>query len=168
MVRKHYTILVALLMPLTVFAQDLSSWRTPTQRELGHDLGWRKGDPNRYHLIKADFDGDGKQDTARLVLNDKENKMGILVTLSTLGNARPFLIETNNDKNAIEARGITVAKPGKYETACGKGVCECKEGEPERIQLDHPAIDFFKYGSANMYFVWDVGRKSFNKIYIND
>ena len=168
MIKNYYIILVALPMPLALFAQDLPSWRSPAESELGEHSAWRKEDPDRYLLVRADFDGDGKEDTARLVINDKENKMGMMVKLSTLGKAEPLLIETNSDKGAIKAIGIKIAKPGKYQTACGKGYYDCKNGEPEQIQLDRPGIDFFKYETANMFFLWNAAKKTFNEIYMSD
>lgn len=166
--RHLYMVLISLVVPLSLFANDLASWRPPTTDELGPYSEWRNKDPNRYLLVRADFDGDGKDDTARLVVNEKENKIGLSVILSTLGKVSPLLIETNNDKRAIESRGIKVAKPGKYETACGKGYYDCKKGEPKHIQLDHPGIDFFKYESANMYFIWNSTKKTFDEIGISD
>jgi hypothetical protein len=168
MVRKLLIILFALLIPLDLFAQDISPWHAPTEDELGNHAEWRKDDPNHYLLIKADFDGDNEEDTARLVVHDKENKMGILVTLSSLAKTGPLLIAANNDKRAIQTIGIKVAKPGEYKTACGKGYYDCKKDEPEQIRFDRPGIDFFKYESANMYFLWNGDSKSFYEIYISD
>jgi hypothetical protein len=66
-----------LVTPLALLAQDILGWRVPRQSELADNLGWRKEDPNLYLGAKADFDGDGKEDQARLLINDKENKMGL-------------------------------------------------------------------------------------------
>jgi hypothetical protein len=163
-----YIILSTLLLPLVLVAQDAASWRAPTDGDLGKHSEWRKDDPHHYLLVKADFDGDGKEDIARLVINDKENKMGLLVTLSASDNPEPLLLETINDKRWIEVIGITIAKPGTYGTACGKGYYDCGKGEPEHIRLDRPGIDFFKYESANMYFLWNIGKKKFDRIYMSD
>jgi len=69
-------------------------------------------------------------------------------------------------KSLIECFGISVAKPGTYSTASGKGYFECKDGESEQ-SLGHPGIDFFKYGSANSYFIWNAGKKEFDRIWIS-
>jgi hypothetical protein len=159
---------LAILIPLIVSAQDRSGWRALTQSELAENLGWRKEDPNFYISVKADFDGDGKEDEARLLINDKENKMGLFVTLSSQKRANPLLLEAIDDKRTIEVMGIEVAKPGTYKTACGKGYWACERGEPAVLNLKSPAIDFFRFESANSYFVWDTKTKKFKRIWMSD
>jgi len=119
-------------------------------------------------VVKADFDGDGKQDVARLLINGKENKMGLFVKLSSRPDGKEIKLEEFDDKSWIEVMGISVVKPGNYRTACGKGYFECKKGEPETLKLKQPAIDFFKFGSANSFFVWDGKDKRFHKIWMSD
>jgi hypothetical protein len=158
----------ALLIPLLLSAQDTSGWRPPAQSELGDDLGWRKDHPNQFLVVNADFDGDGKEDIASLLVNDKENKMGLFVKLSTSPERKEIKLVEFDDRSWIEAMGISVVKPGNYRTACGKGYFECKKGEPEILTLKNPAIDFFKFDSANSYFFWDAKAKSFQRIWISD
>jgi hypothetical protein len=121
-----------------------------------------------YLAAKADFDGDGKEDEARLLINDKENKMGLFVTLSSQERKTPVLLDTIADKRTIEVMGIEVAKPGAYKTACGKGYWACKKGEPSELGLTNSAIDFFRFESANSYFVWDSKTKKFIRIWTSD
>ena len=169
--QKYKTFFVsvfAILIPLIVSAQDKSGWRAPTQSELSDSLGWRKKDPDLYLAAKSDFDGDGKEDIARLFINDKRNKMGLFVTLSSLKKPEPLLLEAIDDKQTIEVMGIEVAKPGTYKTACGKGYWACKKGESAVLKLENPAIDFFRFESANSYFVWDKKTKQFKKIWMSD
>lgn len=158
---------VALLIPLALSAQNMSEWRTPTKSELVDETGWRKEDPNLYLAAKADFDGDGKQDVANLLINDKENKMGLFVELSSQPGRKIKLDEIIN-KSWIEVMGVTIAKPGKYKTACGKGYLDCQKGEPETLNLKLSAIDYFKEGSANSFFIWDTKKKKFNRIWMSD
>jgi hypothetical protein len=157
-----------LLIPLALSALDIPDWRTPTKSELADDSGWRKEDANLFLIAKADFDGDGKEDEASLLINDKENKMGLFVTLSSQGKAKPILLETIEDKKRIIGMGIKAAKPGKYKTACGKGYWDCKKGEPAELNLKMPTIDLFQYESANSYFVWDTKTKKFKRIWMSD
>jgi len=71
--KKYKTIILsalALMIPLNISAQNMADWRTPTKSELADDIGWRTEDSNRYLVAIADFDGDGKQDKASLLIND--------------------------------------------------------------------------------------------------
>lgn len=167
--KKYKTIIfsvVALLFPLVVAAQDISGWRTPTQTNLSAASAWRKEDPELYLTLNADFDGDGKTDTANLLINDKENRIGLFVTMASMKNP-PVLLEATDIKE-IRNMGIKTVKPGQYKTACGKGYWKCKKDEPEILKLKQPAIDFFTYEGANSYFVWDKKDKAFKKIWMSD
>jgi hypothetical protein len=164
-----YLTLTMLLVFLLPFASHAASdWRTPTADDLGKDRMWRDEDSRRYLVVKADFDGDGIEDTARLLIRHKGDKIGLFVTVSSMKKASPLLLESIKDKRMIETFGIGLAKPGTYTTACGKGYWNCKKGEPEELRLDRPGIDFFKYESANSYFVWNTGRKKFDRIWMSD
>jgi hypothetical protein len=156
--------IIAILFPLTALAQDMSGWRSPSQSDLGDDSEWRKESKDLYLLAKADFDGDGKEDEACLMINDKENKLGLFVFLSRHGKTSPLLLDAMSDKKWVEVMGVAVAKPGAYKTACGKGYWACEKDEPPVLKLERPAIDFFKAESANSFFVWDGMKKEFNKI----
>ena len=149
--RVLYIILLALFAPLPLSAADTTSWRTPTQGELGSNTVWRKQDPYIYLLAKGDFDGDGKEDTARLLINDKENKMSLFVTLSTSEKVEPLVLETIDDKRLIEVMGIAAAKSGTYITPCGRGYWSYKADELPQIQLDRPAISVFWTEGVNFY-----------------
>jgi len=169
MKRIFCAILFFLIIPIGLSAKDTVSWRTPEVAELGHDSSWRREDPDLHLTARADFDGDGKEDVARLlIINDKENKMGLFVTLSSKKKAEPLLLEAMDDKNTIEVMGVEVAKPGTYKTVCGKGYWTCKKGEPSLLRLHRPAIDFFRFESANSYFIWRIDKKKFNRIWMSD
>ncbi len=158
-------VLFLLVFPLALFAND---WRVPDQNDLGQGSNWRKESADLYLVAKADFDGDGKEDVARLIVNDKENKIGLFVTLSSRKGAQPLLLETLDDKNTIEVMGIEVVRPGTYKTACGKGYWKCKKGEAHELKLHRAGIDFFRFESANSYFIWHAGKKKFERTWISD
>ncbi len=160
--------LLMLLIPLYLAARDNAEWRSPTQADLGDDFGWRKENSDLYLTAKADFDGDGKEDEARLLVNDKENKMGLFVTLSSQKRGDPLLLDAIDLKQRIQAMGIEVAKPGTYKTACGKGYWTCEKGEPAVLRLKSPAINFFRYESGNSYFIWHNKTKKFKRIWMSD
>jgi hypothetical protein len=44
-------------------------WRAPTAKEVNQD--WRNNEQHRYVIVKADFNGDGIEDEARLLVKEK-------------------------------------------------------------------------------------------------
>ena len=165
---KLLVVALVLLVPAALPAQHSSDWRQPVNSDLGDDYTWRKEDPELYLTAKADFDGDGKIDTAKLFINDKENKMGLFVTWSSSKKVWPALLLDTTDMNEMRSMGIRVIKPGHYKTACGKGYWPCKKEEPEILSFKQPAIDFFTYESASSYFIWDKKAKAFKRIWMSD
>jgi len=155
------------LIPLPVLSNDMSGWRKPTKTELAGHIDWRKESKTLYLTAEADFDGDGKKDTASLLVNDKKNKMGLFVILGRSKTASPLLLDVMEISH-IQAMGIELAEPGEYETACGKGYFECKKGEPKVLKLKLPAINYFKEGSVSSFFYWDRKKKAFKRIWISD
>jgi hypothetical protein len=89
---------------------------------------------------------------------------------------KPYFISTDftNDGFTDEAwilfitdsstRGLFVF----LKKACGNGYWDCKDNEPPILTLKYPAIDFFKYESANSVFYWDTQLKAFKRIWMSD
>jgi hypothetical protein len=146
----------------------VNEWRKPTTKDLADNLDWRKEDPQLYLVAKSDFDGDGETDIAELLINDKNNRMGLFVKLSNQPDGEPIKLEEFDGKVWIEVIGIEVAGSGEYRTACGKGYFDCREGEPEILILKMPAINLFNFEGANSFFVWDEKNHKFKRIWMSD
>jgi hypothetical protein len=142
------------------------AWRTPTAEEIHDDYDWRSADPQRHLAVEADFDGDGQVDTAKLLINDIKNTMGLFVQLSSSANF--IKLDETDEKGWIQVIGISRADPGYHKTACGKGYFECGPGEPEVLHLENPGIDYFKIESANSFFYWDEASNSFKRVWMSD
>lgn len=141
-------------------------WRIPTSSETKEE--WRNKDSNRYLSVKANFNGDGVMDQARLLIRIKDSALGLFAFVSQKdGTYKTYLLDEIKDTDYIKVMGITIAPPGKYITACGKGAYECIDDPPE-IYLQNYAIDYFKFDSANMYFFWDQATQRFKSVGIND
>ena len=166
--KLFYLLTFVVIVPFLLAAQDIPGWRAPAPSELGADIEWRAPDPDRYLVAKADFDGDGKEDEARLLINDRENKTGLFVFLSSRQDKPPLLVETMDDKHWIEVAGISVAKAGKYKTKCGKGYWQCEKGVLWGFTLKKPAIDLFRADSANLFLIWDNKSGKFGRIWVSD
>ena len=159
---------LTLIVPLGLSAQDSSEWRLPTKADLGDNFEWRKENPELYLAAKADFNGDGKDDVARLLINDKENRLGLFVILTSQKNQTPVLIDTIEDKKSILGLGVKVAKPGRHKTACGKGYWPCGKGESAVIEIKHSAINLFQSEGANSYFIWNDETRKMKRIWMSD
>ena len=147
-------------------------WRYPTTEELS-DEPLRKDSPTKYIKVVADFNGDGINDEAYLVKSTKFSGEGLLVRLSDKQKGFRWLVLATTDwgkeyPKVNLSMGINIVEPGQYKTACGKGYYECKKGEPEVLKLKLPAIDYFKFESANSFFFWDDKTNSFKRIWISD
>jgi hypothetical protein len=163
----HLTFALLIVLFILSATNVEAGWRTPRTGELGRESGWRNGDITRYLLVKADFDGDGKEDVAYLLMNDNDDEIGLFVRLASEKNT-PLLIEIIKNRSMLEVIGIGLAKRGTYKTACGKGYWDCEEGEPKRVRLKNPGINLFKYESANSFFIWNTAKKVFDRIVMGD
>ncbi|MBI3514913.1 MAG: hypothetical protein HY060_12750, partial [Proteobacteria bacterium] len=103
-------------------------WRLPRPDELSspHDIvQWRDDSPDREAVARGDFDGDGRQDEARLLVSADGKKYALFVLLGS-GRAVRLVID---DVDGLSIMGIAALPPGRHRTACGKGFVECR-GEP--------------------------------------
>ena len=169
-------ILLCLLLATSSFAKDNvalpEGWRYPTIEELSDEL-LRKDSPTKFIKAIADFNGDGISDEAYLLKSTKSSGEGLLVRLSDKQKGfRWLVLDTTDWEKAYPkvnlSMGIDIVKPGQYKTACGKGYFECKKDEPEVLKLTRPAIDYFRFESANSFFFWDCKTNSFNRVWISD
>jgi hypothetical protein len=158
--------LLTLLSPMT-FAQQLpEGWRRPTQSESSGE--WRKKSSTRFLVARGDFDEDGKPDVAELRVNRSMKQFALFVRLSSAQKWQ--LLNKPYSMADFDRFGIANTKPGKYETACGKGYGDyaCAHGEPDWLKLTRPAIDFFYTESSDSVFYWDAKLKQFKEVLISD
>lgn len=173
--RLTFTIVFLFLVAASYAKDDVAlpeGWRLPTAEELSSEAN-RKDSPTKYAKVIADFNGDGINDEAFLLKSTKFSGEGLFVRLSDGQKGFKWMkldvIDWGEEYPKVNlSMGISVAKPGAYKTACGKGYFECKEGEPEVLKLRQPAIDYFRFESANSFFVWDEKTKSFKRIWMSD
>lgn len=118
-------------------------------------------------MLQADFDGDGKPDTAQLLISDSSKEFALFVRLATTGEWK--IIERFQFKY-FGRYGIAIVDSGAYKTACGKGYGDfaCAHGEPAVLRLKRAAIDLFYTESSDQYVYWDDKAKAFKKVLISD
>jgi hypothetical protein len=161
--------LIALLsQPATSSVKpEVADWRLPLQTEIAEALDWRKDNPQSYLRAAGDFDGDGRSDTAELVVSEQHNAVAIRVRLSSLP-SEPLVIAEDEGSHTVVGLGIDLVGPGDYKTACGKGYFECGPSDPEVLHLSCNAIDFFRFESANSFLIWQPEAKEFMRIWMSD
>jgi hypothetical protein len=158
-----------LLWSLSAFAQQQppTGYRFPTGSDIIYD--WKEWKAPIH--VKADFNGDGVQDHAWILLKEKGSGWGLFVFLGRK-NEKPQIIklEENKGESSAQRFGISLAPPSKakWKTACGKGYFECKRGEPEEIQITLPSIEFCLIESSCYLFMWDNKSGAFRKVQLSD
>ncbi len=145
-------IFIATTFLTTAHAQSLpSGWQHPMKAEVAD--AWRDKSGSRFLVVKGDFDGDGKADLAELLVNRSRRKWAIFVKLGAT--TRWQRVGDENEMDWLGGMGINVVKPGRHETACGKGYGEefCAHGEPNYLKLTTDAIDVFKEESDGQRYL---------------
>jgi hypothetical protein len=157
--------LLLLGTPLCLAQELPKGWHSPSAKLTTQDF--RRRDAQHFLVAIGDFNGDGIQDKALLLLNEQTSKLGLFVCLTTTQGCDWHVLE-QMDLPLIDVMGIATVKPGRYKTACGKGYWECGKNEPEVLVLKHHAIEFLKDESASSYYVYGQRRKAFTPVAISD
>jgi hypothetical protein len=140
-----------------------SGWRKPTLTQANED--WRKKSATRFLVVKGDFDGDGHEDLAELLVSDTGKRPGLFVSLSSQHGGWQLL---HNAGGSLGDLGIRMVRPKKYETLCGSDPSACAPDTPKAIDLVHIAIEFFSYGRTSRFFYWDKTTQSFRNVPMGD
>lgn len=157
-------------LPLASWAIDIrppAGWRSPESADLTDT--WRAGDPLRYAVALGDFDGNGVEDEARLLISERSNRSGLFIFLRQVnGSYRIHRLDRGADRSLIPAMGIRKLPAGSYPTAFGKGYFDCGAKQSKEIALPHSAIEYFKFESYSIYYYWHPRKKKFSRAWISD
>ncbi len=164
--KRGICILLFATAPYLVSAQSTlpPGWRRPTTAEASGV--WRRKSSTRFLIIKADFDGDGHTDVAEILTNESGQKCALFVRLSGGGNEWQSLWQ--GPSSALANVGISILRPGKYETLCGDDPSVCDPETPKAVNLKSSAISFFFEGETSSFFYWDRKTKKFNLVPMSD
>jgi hypothetical protein len=154
-----------------VLSSDLTfplpdGWRLPTVQEA--DNWYRKG-TDKFLSAVSDFNGDNRQDIARLLIRKDDSIVGLLVLVSDKSDdSKLFSLVTTDIQSGIKGVGVETVKPGSYTIACGKGHWNCREDEFPILEIPLEGINLFIFESAASYYYWDQEKKGFVEIWISD
>jgi len=140
-------------------------WRAPKSQEIAYEGDtWRNENSNKFLEVQADFDGDEKNDDAKLLVSSNGEKYALFVFLGSGKTVRLAQEKTEH----LQVMGIDFLLPGAHKTACGKGYWECKKGEPKMLHLHTPGLLYFKSESAASVYVWSSSTKGFHQVWLSD
>jgi hypothetical protein len=145
--------------------QQPSGWTKPPANLT--DQRFREKHPNHFLVAKGDFNGDGVEDRALLLVNHHANKMGLFICLTTATGCDWHRLGVM-DIAFLDVMGIAKVKPGEYETACGKGYRECGKDEPQKLKTKLDAVEFFKDESASSVYVYNLVTHKFVSVATSD
>jgi len=169
------TLLAILAIPMIAECKEISlpdGWRFPTKADFTGEWEENSKYSTKPFLVEADFDGNGKNDSAWILIKN-DGSWGFFVVLN-LNSESSDLIQLDVTKKGSkrylppQSMGLRLVPRGKYKTACGKGYYDCENGEPEEIEFKLPAIKYFRFESASSIFYWDVKVSSFKRIWMSD
>lgn len=123
------------------------------------------------HTIMADFDNDGIEDIAKILLPTKSNKgfKVVSVVSNSPNNPKQFTLEYSDE---IKAQNITIeeAKVSNeiWESACEKGYWDCKEDEIRKFKIRNPSIYLCYVESSCKVFMWSHKKQEFTEVILSD
>jgi hypothetical protein len=141
-------------------------WREPLEKEANQE--WRKESPTLYLSSIGDFNGDGVEDQAKLLVRENDEAVALFVIISDKKDHKTYKLDQSEGISTLDVMGIDIAPIGSHKTACGKGYWNCDQGEPEIVKLKNPAIDYFCEESANSFFIWNEKSQDFDRVWISD
>jgi hypothetical protein len=137
--------------------------------------------------VHADFNNDGKLDTAMILESQKGLGIGLFVDFSDSKNDRQHICLYNSETDSANTENLSVAirekvqkifratngirlvRKGVYKTACGKGFFDCMKGKPKQVNLDAPGISFFQYDAGfERYYFWNAAKGKFENQQMRD
>ena len=141
-------------------------WRFPRPGETAQS--WRSKSPSGYLSVNGDFAGGGNIDTAMILVRSDGSGFAPFVALTALGREPRFLqAEETNPISYLPDEGMSLLRPGKYLTTCGKGY-GCSENEKESVTISTDAVEFFKdEGPARMIY-WDRSKRALSEVWLSD
>lgn len=102
------------------------------------NLANRKADPAGFLAVSADFNGDGRTDEARILVNPAARQLRVVAVIQSAAKVDTYVLKTL-PIDALPTVGIRLAPAGVYEAACSP--CSSKQ-----ITTTRPSIVIFEFG----------------------
>jgi hypothetical protein len=145
-----------------------AGYRFPTDADRTQEwAASRKPTPTPFHA-RADFDGDGREDDAWILISTQGPGWGLFVYLNSSSDPLALALDRNRGDVRAQAMGVRVVPKGTYRTGCGKGDWRCDQDEPKVLRLKRPAIDYFKFEGTHSYIWWDARTRKLRQTRMSD
>lgn len=149
-----------------VHASIPEGWRVADSEDEIDDWA-RFNSPNK---ITADFNGDGKQDLAQILLSTTKDKgYKLIVQMNVNDQVRVFNLDQRDDI-AAQSMAVELAEPSNevWESACQKGYWECADNEIRQFKITKPSIQFCYIESSCSVYMWSDRKQDFINIPLSD
>lgn len=140
-------------------------WRVATKEDAIDDWAVYNS-PNR---VVADFNGDGKNDLAEILIGNKGQGYLVLAQMSDGSEIKSFKLD--EDVNGVaQTQSIHLAEPSDevWESACQKGYWDCAENEIRQFKIIKPSLMHCYIEKACTVYMWSDRNKNFTKIRLSD
>ena len=170
------------MLSLKVSALELpEGWRHPTEKELSGEERENKHDSyiseNRYTKAAGDFNGDGKIDSAYILISNKFNGDALFLYLSSTKGYEWHVLEENNwdklypDKNYVyssTSMGVGTLPPDVFRRYVDKALFTPNDIVPKEEDFANPALDYFRFASVGSLFFWSKSEQRFVRFWYSD
>jgi hypothetical protein len=163
------SILVTVLLSGVLAARTApTGYRFPNEEDYSGDWKEFRDQLPTPFVVREDFNGDGVADEVWLLPASDGFGWALFAFLGSAKGPSTVISLVRNREANVQGFGVSVVEPGPYKTACGKGYWQCEPGEPDVLELQLPAFQFFKYESASSIFWWDRKSAQFRRTWISD
>lgn len=132
-------------------------YRIPTNEVLSAE--WRKGAPDEYATVAADFNGDGLVDGAFLVVDENHKKIVLMVVLISKNLSETWLELQAMGYAALKYQGIALVDPSNVSVYKGDLADETKHS----MTLKFNSIKSFSSEGPSSIFTWDRSKMQFQQ-----
>jgi hypothetical protein len=133
-----------------------SGWTQPSAADLeGPDEAYRQSSPTAYLSSSADFDGDNREDVAKILVNRGSDKYGVFIFR---GGAETPAKVYEGPLTELNRVGVSALVPGPYQTACAKGLGPDENCDPRSVRMTANGLRLFTFEAGAVVFYWDGSR----------
>ena len=122
--------------------------------------GWRIVHDSKSSSVQMDLNGDGLIDKAALATDGHNTKA--FAFLAQKGGSRVMELMESQEESA--KCSLELLPPGRYMTACGKGLVECN-GSPEEVVTKVPILSF---SDQNVAVIFLFEGSKLQRIWLSD